>query len=391
MTAGSHIAGPATIDLDDPQFQSDPWPVYRGHRAKGPVHRGADGSWYVFSYDAVKTVLGAGTALAEHPFRTTRRAFGPTMVDREGADHRRLRGLAVGALRPAQIDEYEESIIEPIADRLLSAVATGEPVDLFGCYARELPVAVFCAVMGIPAADGAWLYDALRGLIAHVDQDGGSVAEVTAQRKVLRRYFEDRLAEGTYGPGLLRRFVEADDGLTTTADVLNNATMLLAAGTETTGLALGTLLAVLAQQPLLLDEIRSDASLLDAVVAESLRHEPPLHFITRFPAEDVAVGGVTIEAGSAVQLCLGSANRDERRYADPDRFDPRRGGIAPLTFGHGKHHCPGLGLANRELAVTVRLLAERNLTVELAGAERPNVHGRAFRGVRRLVAVVRPR
>ncbi|HTX96951.1 MAG TPA: cytochrome P450 [Mycobacterium sp.] len=329
--------------------------------------------------------------VTEQPFRTTRRAFGPSMLDREGAHHLRLRGLAASALSPKHIDIYEESIIKPVAGELLDRLMHGNPTDLVRYYARELPIAVFCRVMGIPPAHGPWLYSALRGLIAHIDQDGGSVAEVTAQRKVLRRYFEDRLRERDYCDGLLRRFAEADDGFTTIPDVLNNATMLLAAGTETTGLAVGTLLAHLAMFPTLLDEMRADPGLVPAVVSESLRHEPPLHFTTRFLAEDVDVDDTTLKAGSAVQLCLGSANRDERRYASPDRFDPHRADLVPLTFGYGMHRCIGSGLANRELAVMIRMFIERGLTLELAGDDVPRVEGRVFRGVRRLLAAVKPR
>lgn len=385
----SEVSDVPRFNLDDPRFQSNPWPVYQRFRAQEPVYLAANGAYYVFRHDAVRILLC--TKAIEQPFRTTRRAFGPSMLDREGAHHLRLRSLAAGRLRPKQVDVFEDSIIKPAAVKLLDRVMHGNPTDLVRSYARELPSAVFCRVMGIPAEDGPWLYSVLSRLIAHIDQDGGNVAEVTAQRKVLRQYFERLLADRDYHDGLLGRFADAADEFTTASDVVNNATMLLAAGTETTALALGTLLARLAVHPELLDEMRTHPWLIPAAVSELLRHEPPLHFITRFLAEDVEVDGVAVQAGTAVQLSLGSANHDEKHYANPEQFDAHRAETAPLTFGFGVHRCLGADLASRELAVTISILIERGLALELAVGGPPRVEGRVFRGVRQLVAAVKPR
>lgn len=373
---------PPSIDLDDPAFQEDPWPTYARLRIEQPVHLAADGSWYLFRHDAVRQVLSAPQVSAEHPFRTTRRAFGPSIVDREGEPHERLRSLATGPLRPKRVDEYETAVIEPVVHELLDDLAGRGVVDFSADFATKVPMLVFCRVMGIPRQDAPWLYAALRPLIGHVDQSGVSLAEVTAQRAELRMYFQRLLAEGGYQDGLVRLFAEAA-GTMTEADVLNNLMMLLAAGTETTGLAIGNMIVCLLRHPAAFDALHADRSGIAAVVRESLRLEPPLHFVTRFPTTELTVDGVTIPAHASIQLCLGSANRDERRYERPDDWVPARQDPAPLTFGVGRHRCLGFGLANRELEVVLRVLLDRGYVLRAAGAI-PPVRGRSFRGVQHL-------
>ena len=143
----------------------------------------------------------------------------------------------------------------------------------------------------------------------------------------LRAYFQRVLARGAYGPGLIRMFATTDDGRTTEKDVLNNLMMLLAAGTETTGLAIGNVVACLLREESRYERLRADPGLVPAVINESLRLEPPLHFVTRFTTGPLALRDATIPAGAAVQICLGSANRDETQFERPDEWDPTRPGL----------------------------------------------------------------
>jgi cytochrome P450 len=379
-TTATANRGPS-IDVDSPGFQTMPWPIYERFRRDEPVHLSPNGSWYVFRHDAVRHALGSPELGAEHPFRTTRRAFGPSMVDRDGEPHQRLRSVASVAFRPKHIDSYQTELIEPLVHDLLDELAGRDVVDFGADFAAKVPIRVFCGVMGIPTADADRLYAALRPLVDHIDQAGVSLAEVTARRAVLRGYFQKLIADESYGPGLVRLFAEAG-APTTEADVLNNLMMLLAAGTETTGLAIGNVLACLLRHPPAYDSLREDPTLIPGVVRESLRLEPPLHFVARFPTADLTVDRVTIPAGASVQLCLGSANRDEDRYDRPDVWDPRRDAGNPLTFGTGRHGCLGFGLANRELEVVLRVLSDRDLVLRPVGDTVPLVRGRSFRGVR---------
>jgi cytochrome P450 len=384
--------GGPDIDLNDLAFQTDPWPLYARFRRDEPVHRAPNGSWYVFRYDDVRRALLSPEFSVEQPFRTTRRAFGPSMVDRDGDVHQRLRRLASQPVRPRSVDECQSRVIEPVVDALLDELEERERFDVVGDLAVKVPMRVFCDVMGLPAADAGWLYAQMRPLIDHVDQGDVSVADVVAARAQLREYFRRVLATGRHGPGgLLHLLASVDDDLIGEADVLNNAVMLLAAGTETTSLAIGNLVACLVRFPWTYDELRRDPDLVPAVVRECLRFEPPLHFVLRVPVRDIEVADVVIPEGSPVQLCLGSANREEGRFTEPDEWRLRRPEGPPLTFGMGRHGCVGMGLAHRELEVVLRALLSRDRAPTSVDGWVPPVTGRSFRGVRCFAIRLDPR
>src|SRR5262249_20176863 len=131
-------SGAPSIDLDDPAFQEDPWPTYARMRHEQPVHLAADGSWYLFRHDAVRAALSAAQLSRDPPPRPPRRAFGPSLVDREGEPHQRLRGIATGPLRPKQVDDYETAVIEPVVHELLDGLAGGGVVDLSADFATKV-------------------------------------------------------------------------------------------------------------------------------------------------------------------------------------------------------------------------------------------------------------
>ncbi|MGH2830525.1 MAG: cytochrome P450, partial [Actinomycetota bacterium] len=161
--------------------------------------------------------------------------------------------------------------------------------------------------------------------------------------------------------------------------------LLMPAGAETTYRLLGSLLYALLSDPLLIERVRGDRSLIAPAIEETLRWEAPVQFVARRPTKDVSIGGVSIAAGTALTCVLGSANRDETVYEDPNRFDMERfstGGKARphLAFADGPHRCLGEHLARMETTVAVNALLDRmpNLRMEPGDAD-PHVHGLAFR------------
>jgi cytochrome P450 len=137
------------------------------------------------------------------------------------------------------------------------------------------------------------------------------------------------------------------------------ASILFAAGQETTALLLGTGMRILAEQPALADELRADPSGIPNFVEECLRLEGPIKSTFRLALQDTRIGGVDVPAGTVVMGSIGAANRDPRVFDDPDRFDPkRRDARRNIAFGHGEHFCPGASLARTEARVSFeRLLA----------------------------------
>jgi cytochrome P450 len=161
---------------------------------------------------------------------------------------------------------------------------------------------------------------------------------------------------------LLNAEFEDEDGETrklTRQEVLTYTAVLAGAGNETTGRLIGWLAKVLAEHPDQRREVVEDRSLIPAVIDETLRFEPTGHATARYVMHDVEYHGTTIPAGSAILMILAAANRDHRRYADPDRFDIHREGTQHLTFGYGLHYCLGANLARLEGRVALDELLSR--------------------------------
>jgi cytochrome P450 len=159
--------------------------------------------------------------------------------------------------------------------------------------------------------------------------------------------------------------------------------LMLPAGVETTFRSSGNLLFLLLTHPEQLDAVRADRSLLPQAIEEALRFEPPLLITSRVATCDVELSGVLIPAGSAVTPMIGSANRDERAYPDPNIFNIFRDPKQHVSFGTGPHMCLGMHLARMETRVAVNALFDRlpDLRFDKAAFERDDVHirGQVFR------------
>jgi cytochrome P450 len=145
----------------------------------------------------------------------------------------------------------------------------------------------------------------------------------------------------------------------TRKEVLHYTQVVAGAGNETTGRLIGWLAKVLAEHPQQRREIVEDRSLLGRAVDETLRFEPTGPHVARYLARDFEYDGTTVPAGSAILLLFGAANRDERRYRNPDTFDIHRDNISHLTFGKGLHYCLGANLARLEGRVALDELLNR--------------------------------
>ncbi|GIF42910.1 cytochrome P450 [Actinoplanes xinjiangensis] len=365
------------FDFADLRFQQDPWPLYAWHREHQPVHWSEPlASYVVVGHEHVRRALTSADFTVYHPFRVSRRAFGPSMLDTDGPRHAPARRCVSSVLRPRAVDALAQEVIAPIARRLVTAaVRDGDP-HLADSLARDLPMRVVCRVMGLPEQDAPELHQMMRPLVAYVDHDEVPLAEVTEHRRHIRDYFHDALVRGT-GDGALLSAMVAEDSFDRT-DLVNNAILLLAAGTETTAGAITALLARVVSEDGLFDALRADRTQVRAVVQETLRHEPPLHVTLRFAAKDLTIAGTDLPAGAPVQVCLASANRDPEVFADPDRWDPGRPARTNLSFGVGRHICLGMGLAQAELEVLLEVLLDELRSLEADGAV-PAMRGRSFR------------
>jgi cytochrome P450 len=374
-------ARPGDFDFDDFAFQTDPWSLYEWHRRHAPVSWSDKmGTYAVLGYQNVRHALTSPDFVVSHPFRNSRRAMGPTMLDSDGKAHLAPRRCALESLRPRAIPDLVSQVIEPVVATVIDVVLAERPADLAQRVARCIPINVICRVLGLPDSDVPWLYSMIRPLVFYVDRGPVPLAEVAWRRRELCGYFREALESGS-GNGMLATL--ATDEQLSAVDAVNNAVLLLAAGTETTTASICNLFARLATTPRLFQDLAADRALIPAAVAETLRHEPPLHMTLRFAAREVTMAGTTLPPGAAVQVFLASANRDPDVYPDPEVWRLRDGAPLPLGFGAGPHVCLGMSLARAELEAVLAATLDRITELSVIGPE-PVVRGRTIRAASEL-------
>jgi cytochrome P450 len=282
--------------------------------------------------------------------------------------------LSTAALRP------DAPAIEATAARFADAAVAAGVFDAMGDLARPYSLTVVADLLGLPA-DGREGYPELAERAFNVFGPAGTRADdgMVAAGELFQRAL-DVLDGGTLVPGcrgedLVRRGLPMG---------LISYTW---PGVDTTVNALASAVAVFARHPDQWEAVRADRSLIPAAFNEVLRLHAPVQYFTRFVTEDVELCGVSLRAGTRVLVMYGSANRDERRFPDPDRFDVRRpdAGVH-LAFGRGVHLCVGIHLARLEAQALLGALADRVARFEPAGEVRWQVnntlHGPAEAPVR---------
>ncbi len=284
--------------------------------------------------------------------------------------HTRLRGLVGRAFTPREVARLRPRI-RAIAHEQIDAIADAGEVDLVASFCHELPLAVLCEMLGIDAQDrtrfGQWtdtvssafsavlppeLRSEIEAALVHFDS---AAADLIARRR-------GRRPDET----LLDALIDAEEAGSRLsmpelrALILN----LLFAGHDTTKSLLANGLWTLVSHPTELARLREDPTLVPTAVEEIARFETPIPSIPRIATVDLEIEGVPIPAGSYVALSVPSANRDPRRFHEPDRFDTTRNECRHFTFGYGVHHCVGAAIARAEIQEALGALIERGVEIE---------------------------
>lgn len=370
-----------------PSFLQDPYPAYAALRAQSPVHRSlALQLWVVTSYAEAEAVLrdpesfSSDLSVATSPLAQAlnqQRAASPlghvhTVLNSDAPTHTRLRGLVNRAFTPRTVEALR-SRIEAVTADLLDAIPPGEPFDLMTALAQPLPVIVIAELLGIPPADRArfkrWSDD-----IAATTRPMAPQAAIEGARRAtteLIAYLEPVIARLRTNPGedLLSALVQAEEGSDrlTHDELLAFAILLLVAGNETTTNLLGNGVLALMRAPDQLAALRSDLSMLPRAIEECLRFDSPVQTLIRFARKPAHLGDQDIKAGESVLVAIGAANRDPKRFANPEHLDVTIERDRHLAFGLGPHFCIGAPLARLEAEVALRALLERHPTLHLAG------------------------
>ncbi|MEV4723840.1 cytochrome P450 [Micromonospora humida] len=383
---------PVSLDeLLGDEVRRDPYPYYaRLHELGEAVALAptAPHAVVVHGYAAAQRVLrdpvfrvldaryldGAGVRWRDHAVLRTLQA---SMFNAPAEDHARVRhlfGQALTARRVAALEPAIARITDDLLDGLAEAGADGRPVDFMAAFALPLPSAVVGELLGVPHSDRAWFPSRVRAFDAVLEIGPRSFREIRAANRAaeeLTGYFITLLAARRAEPrddlvsALASLRAERPDQLSE-AELLANLIVTYNAGFRTTANLFGSGLTLLLARPAALAALRADPSLAPAYVEEILRYEPPVHFAVRYAAEDTEVAGVAVPRGRTALVLTGAANRDPRRFPDPDTFDPSRADNRHLAFSAGPHYCVGAALGRTEGRIALPRLLDRFPALALA-------------------------
>ena len=385
------------FDPYDHVLQDDPYPTYQRLRDEAPLHHEAEQDFWVMSRhaDVHAAVRSDGvysnrmgvsldtSAWNEHAHTTM------SFLAMDPPQQTRLRKLVSKGFTPRRVADLEGQI-QQITDHYLEQCLEMGSVDWIGDLAGKVPMDVISEMVGVPEADR----DEVRRLSDLLVYREPGMRDVTQEgmeaAMTLFAYYADLLEERKRRPAddlttaLLA--VEDDNDLMTDREIMAFLFLMVVAGNETTTKLLGNAVFHLTADTTQRERVfarPTDTSLVDAWIEETLRHDTSTQLLARLLDEDVTLHGVTAPAGSRLLLCLGSANHDDRVFADADRFDLDRDPAElrqSLSFGGGRHFCLGANLARLEARVVLRSLVSRSRTIEAdhAGAVRfysANVRG----------------
>lgn len=392
----------ASFDIEKlaPEFYANPYPTYRALRQHEPVRRMPNGSYFLTRYDDLLAVYKNTEVFSSDKKKEFAPKYGnshlyehhtTSLVFNDPPAHTRVRRLIMGALSPRAIAGMEGDLVRLI-DRLLDVLAEKGEVDLIGDYAAVIPVEVIGNLLDVPRDERAslrgWSLAILGALEPVIDAE--TFARGNSAVKEFLSYLETLVARRRKRPGnperdVLTRLIEGEgDGeRLTEKELLHNCIFLLNAGHETTSNLIGNGLVTLSDNRSEKTRLIEHPHLIKTAVEEILRYESSNQFGNRMTTQQVELGGVTLSSGTSVTLCIGAANRDEKHFQDPEKFDVARQPNRHLAFGSGAHQCAGMALARLEGAIAISRFLARFPGYALKGA--PIRGGRArFRGFLRV-------
>ncbi|WP_136716729.1 cytochrome P450 [Halorientalis salina] len=393
MANASHrqaVAMPEALSTRAARLEPFDW--YREMRAETPVRYDDDRRvWDVFRYDDVRRVLADSETFAADPSRTDGIGF------TDGARPQSLRGSdppRSALIQSLDGDRFQSDTVDAlaphvrgIADELLDDATDGGRLDVVGDLAAPLSAVVVAELLGVPTDDR----DRFEQWSAALVTDAGTGA--TAERphgtiREVRAYVADRLEQ--------RRAIPRDDLLTHVAttgpdghrpsegDVLNDCLDLLGTATATTTALVGNAVRSLDEQPTRYEEVAGDRDALAATIEEVLRYRSPVQALPRVATTDTELRGHAIEAGDPVVAWLGSANRDEAQFDDPDAFRPDRRPTGHVAFGHDSHCGPDGSLTRLQARVALGRLLARLDGIEVVDEPLEPMPSAFYCGVERL-------
>lgn len=355
----------------------DPHPLYREMLAEHPVFLGDvetdrlgqprssltpwEGPHFtVFGYDEVDAVLRDSGGFSSRVLeRSMGKVMGNNILLMDDPDHRIHRLLVQNAFTRKAMEGWRRDFVEPLVEQYIDQLEDQGRMEFVTQFAMTYPSTVIHKILGLPPEQLLELQKLAAGLFLFDTYPAVAVSCADALADMINAHVADRRANPRDDIITVLANERLKNGeMLTDEEIVNFLRVLLPAGAETTTRLLGSMMTRLHSEPGLLERVRADNDLILGTTNEALRMEPPFQFAYRLALRDGRIADVDIPQGTTVALCIAAANRDPRRFANPESFDIDR--TTPnLAFGLGMHLCLGLHLARMEADVAFRALLRR--------------------------------
>ncbi len=352
----------------------------------------SSGCWHVFRYEDVNNVITDyhlfSSERRQRAFARSRNAaldatsaqnghkrrVGRSLLAMDPPQHRQYRNLVSPSFTPRALARLSERIAT-ITQELLDQVRSSGRMDVVTDIAYPLPTIVIAEMLGVPTSDRPLFKQWADGLLnrqlsdaeffkpEEEQRDNPEMQRLTHLFEEMSNYFEAMLEDRRRQPrdDMMSELLaaEVDGERLSMEDTISFCILLLLAGHVTTTNLLGQAIRCFDEHPEALEQVRKQPGLMPGAIEEVLRYASPVWRLIRTTTTDVTIEGVTIPADSPVFGWLASANRDERRFSEPERFDITRTPNRHIAFGHGIHFCIGAPLSRLEASIALPMMVEQ--------------------------------
>ena len=393
VTSEPRTADPLVYDPYAYEIHEDPYPTYRRMRDEAPVYRNDERDFWALSRhaDVMAAFRDSERFSNSHGVSIDPAASGPhahktmSFLAMDPPQHGRMRGLVSRGFTPRRVAGMEENI-RALTVEHLDACLDGASFDFVADLAGKVPMDVISEMLGVGRADRAELRR-LSDLLVHREEGVTDVPPAGVEAAfTLAGYYAELIAERRANPGddLVSALCQAevDGDRLSDDDMIAFLFLMVVAGNETTTKLLAHAWYWAWRNPDERAKAFGDPARIPDWVEETLRYDTSSQMLARITLTDVELHGTTIPAGDRVLLLAGSANRDERAFADPDRFDLDRDreSVGIASFGVGRHFCMGASLARLEARVVLEELVARVADYEIDEGGTSRVHSVNVRG-----------
>ena len=375
----------------DYEIHADPYPVYARLRDEAPLYRNEDLDFWAMSRHE-----DVAAAFRDHEGRSSANgvsldpsAWGPgahrtmSFLALDPPRHTRMRALVSKGFTPRRVRDLRDSISE-LTSRYLGPALDRREFDFVADFAGLLPMDVISDLVGVPEPDRAELRR-LADLVVHREEGVLDVPRAGMEAALtLAGYYADLVTQRRRRPAadLTSALLDAEiDGDKLTDDeIIGFLFLMVVAGNETTTKLLANAIYWAWRHPAELAKPLADPGRVPHWISETLRYDASSQFIARTVVAPFEAHGQVVPAGGRLLLLIGSANRDPRAFADPDRYALDRDTSAMISFGAGRHYCLGANLARLEAKLALTEFARRVSGYEVDERAAVRVHSVSVRG-----------